>query len=274
MSLATQPTRIERNVTDICHAVLDGRSDTVLVVGPSVAVIDGLLDVLDDRNDPPSINLLASESVLKTFVSDFTDAATLADFVAADVVSLHVADDVFDGPLMVTEDEVVSLVSTPGRTAGLSTDDDEFVATAWEEYNARYENAEAFTLRTPPLSRVRETMEEEFGSEAVADFERMRASLAGNESSGELDEVDISLLAAAKNELLLYGISTWGENVGIASRATFSRKKTQLEAAGLIDTEKVPIDVGRPRLRLLLGDDRLRDADDVVATAEELLADA
>jgi hypothetical protein len=30
---------------------------------------------------------------------------------------------------------------------------------------------------------------------------------------------------------------------------------------GLLDTEKVPIDVGRPRLRLMLGDDRLRDAD-------------
>ncbi len=30
---------------------------------------------------------------------------------------------------------------------------------------------------------------------------------------------------------------------------------------GLIDTEKVPIDVGRPRLRLKIGDDRLREAD-------------
>jgi hypothetical protein len=30
---------------------------------------------------------------------------------------------------------------------------------------------------------------------------------------------------------------------------------------GLLDTEKVPIDVGRPRLRLMLGDDRLRDSD-------------
>jgi hypothetical protein len=29
---------------------------------------------------------------------------------------------------------------------------------------------------------------------------------------------------------------------------------------GLIDTEKVPVDVGRPRLRLKLGDDRLVNA--------------
>jgi hypothetical protein len=30
---------------------------------------------------------------------------------------------------------------------------------------------------------------------------------------------------------------------------------------GIIDTEKVPIDVGRPRLRLKLADDRLENAD-------------
>ncbi len=29
---------------------------------------------------------------------------------------------------------------------------------------------------------------------------------------------------------------------------------------GLIDTEKVPIDVGRPRLRLKIGDERLQEA--------------
>ena len=71
----------------------------------------------------------------------------------------------------------------------------------------------------------------------------------------------ISLLVAAKNEALLYDISKWGEDVGIASKATFSRTKTKLEDMGLLDTEKVPIDVGRPRLRLMLGDNRLRDAD-------------
>ena len=66
---------------------------------------------------------------------------------------------------------------------------------------------------------------------------------------------------AARNEVLLYDISRWGEDVGIASKATFSRTKTRLEDHDLIDTEKVPIDVGRPRLRLQLGQQRLRDAD-------------
>jgi hypothetical protein len=60
---------------------------------------------------------------------------------------------------------------------------------------------------------------------------------------------------------LLYDISRWGEDVAIASKATFSRTKSQMEDAGLIETEKVPIDVGRPRLRLRFADDRLETAD-------------
>lgn len=63
------------------------------------------------------------------------------------------------------------------------------------------------------------------------------------------DEVVVSLLAAAKHGQLLYDISKLGEDVDVASKATFSRTKTTLEERGLIATEKVPIDVGRPRLR-------------------------
>lgn len=63
------------------------------------------------------------------------------------------------------------------------------------------------------------------------------------------DGVTISLLVATKNDVLLYNISKWGEDVGIASKATFSRTKIRLEDLGVIDTEKVLIDIGRPRLR-------------------------
>ncbi|WP_256370423.1 DUF5821 family protein [Halorubrum sp. SD690R] len=41
----------------------------------------------------------------------------------------------------------------------------------------------------------------------------------------------------------------------MASKATFSRAKSALEDAGLIETEKVPLDIGRPRLRLIATDE-------------------
>ena len=63
--------------------------------------------------------------------------------------------------------------------------------------------------------------------------------------------------------------------MGLASKATFSRMKGRLEEQGVIATEKVPIDVGRPRLRLRLGD-QLRDEEisDLPATAQKMLASA
>ena len=120
-----------------------------------------------------------------------------------------------------------------------------------------------------------ETLEADIGPDAAADFETVLDSLETARGDGEgLDEVTISLLVAAKNGELLYDISKWGEDVGVASKATFSRTKTQLEDNGLLDTEKVPIDVGRPRLRLLLGDSRLgeADAEDIAGVAQEMLA--
>lgn len=52
--------------------------------------------------------------------------------------------------------------------------------------------------------------------------------------------MSISLLVVAKNEELLYDISKWGKDAGVASKATFSRMKQQLEEMGLVNTEKVP----------------------------------
>ncbi|EMA46501.1 hypothetical protein C448_06048, partial [Halococcus morrhuae DSM 1307] len=128
--------------------------------------------------------------------------------------------------------------------------------------------------RTPAYSRVLETLADEFDSETEADFETVLESIADMDTDDWLNEVAVSLLVAAKHEQLLYDISHWGEDAGVASKATFSRTKTRLEDQGLLETEKVPIDVGRPRLRLLLGDERLREADaeELASVANEMLS--
>ncbi|MFB6186576.1 MAG: DUF5821 family protein [Halobacteriaceae archaeon] len=54
----------------------------------------------------------------------------------------------------------------------------------------------------------------------------------------EFNEVSVALLATARNELLLYDLGRWGENVGLASRETFSRKKQLLEEKGIIEGGK------------------------------------
>ncbi|MFB6193743.1 MAG: DUF5821 family protein [Halobaculum sp.] len=85
------------------------------------------------------------------------------------------------------------------------------------------------------------------------------SELGGEDGSGNrrepptFDEVGVTLVLAAKHEELYYEVSRWGEDTGIASEATFSRRKRRLEEADVLDTEKQPIDMGRPRQRLVLG---------------------
>ncbi|ADJ15177.1 hypothetical protein HacjB3_08970 [Halalkalicoccus jeotgali B3] len=243
-------------------------------MNPSADAIEELIDVAGGISEPPRIRLLGDESTLKGVMSDFILASNAADLIDEETLELRALADGSENSLLISPNEVVALINVGDTVAGLTTDDEEFVSLAYDSYTTTWEEAETFNLRTPPLSRVRSTLAEDIGEPVEADFTGVLDSLQTARGDGDgLDEVTISLLIAAKNEVLLYDISKWGEDVGIASKATFSRTKTRLEDMGLIDTEKVPIDVGRPRLRLKFGDERLREAntDQLASVAQNLL---
>jgi hypothetical protein len=254
-----------------------GRSESsVLVVNPSEMWISTAITTLSGESDPPAVWLLASEESLKWVMGDFIIGSRAADLIAADTLSLRSMASPPRNSLVVGDSAVVSLVYSGGTVKGLSTDDDQFVERVRSHYEDVWDDAEPFSHRTPPLSRVYETLEDDIGADVARDFETVLDALDVARGDGDgLDEVTISLLVAARNGVLLYDISRWGEDVGVASKATFSRTKTALEDSGLIATEKVPIDVGRPRLRLELGDERLQDATaaDLPSVAQSLLTD-
>ena len=256
------PNMVERNVAGVLRAALTDASGGVLAVHPSAEAIEELVEVLTELEGVPPVRLLAPEGVLKEVTGDFILASTAADRIEEGVLELRVAEEPPTNSLLITEEAITAVVNADDRVAGLMTEEEAFVGSANERYEGLWAEASDFSLRTPPISRVRETLADDLGSGIESDFDGVLASLETARGDGDgLDEVTISLLVAAKNEALLYDISKWGEDVGIASKATFSRTKTKLEDMGLLDTEKVPIDVGRPRLRLMLGDERLRDAD-------------
>ncbi|MEM4780427.1 MAG: DUF5821 family protein [Halalkalicoccus sp.] len=265
---------LDDNIEDILRTVLESSSDDLIVVNPSADAIEELVDVAGGMEELPRMRLLGDESTLKTVMSDFILASNAADLIDDGSLALRVLEDGSENSLLVSSSALVALVAVGDTVAGLSTDDEEFVSLAYDSYTGAWEDAAEFKLRTPALSRVRTTLAEEIGEPIEADFTGVLDSLQTARGDGDgLDEVTISLLIAAKNEVLLYDISKWGEDVGIASKATFSRTKTRLEDMGLIDTEKVPIDVGRPRLRLKFGDERLREAntDQLASVAQNLL---
>ena len=264
---------ITDGISELLAAELAGDAP-VYVVNPSRATIEELVAVLPETETGP-VRLLAAERPLKDVMEEFIVASRAANLVDSGRLELRTTEDPDQNSLLVTDDGLTAIVGIDTKVAGLTTDDGSFLNDARSFYEDSWADAEAYTLRTPPLATVRETLAEDISEQTAADFDSVLTSLQTARGNGDgLDEVTISLLVAAKNGELLYDISKWGEDIGLASKATFSRTKTKLEDMGLIDTEKVPIDVGRPRLRLMLGDDRLKDADadQLASVAQSLLS--
>jgi hypothetical protein len=159
-------------------------------------------------------------------------------------------------------DQVVVPVDTPDRAVGFVDSDEEFVESLTTAYENSWSRSTPYDPDVPPLSTLLERLATNTSEELAADFESV---LSAKDSLGAWNDgvsvVSLSLLLAARHEALLYDLSEWGERTGLASKATFSRTKIQLEEENLINTQSVPIDVGRPRLKLLLNEQELESAD-------------
>ena len=258
---------------ELLTTTLAEATDACWIVDPTPETIKAAVDVVSDGDTAAQLRLLAAEDTLKTAFKEFLVASRTADLVADNDLAVRTRGGDTTNSLVVTDHGVTAVVAAGEQVAGLRADEPDFVETTQAAVADRWADAEAFRLRTPAISEIRATLSDDIGGGIREDFDVVLDSLKTAGGDSALDEVTISLLIAARNEVLLYDISKWGEDVGIASKATFSRTKSRLEDANVITTEKVPIDVGRPRLRLQLGDDRLRTAQtaDLAAVAAELL---
>lgn len=274
MALSQPVSEVSRS--SLLDEILEDESRDLVCTGFDEALVEALITALRGRDDPPTVHLLTTESVLRWVRNDFDLASKAAGLVESGKLSIKTEEGALKNQLVISEGSVISLVTVGENPVGLPTDHEEFIDTITEKWNDRWNRAEEFSFRTPGRPRIEESLNEEFGSEVETDFRAMLDAVENTRSDENLDVVDICLLVAAKHELLLYDISNWGEEVGVASKTTFSRAKNNLEESGLIETEKVPIDVGRPRLRLLFGKDELQDADidALPSVAQRLLSEA
>ena len=267
---------VETTTADVLWTTLDGVSGTIFAVRFGERELIELVEVLRTMSDGPTVRLLTRKSVLRRHRRDFVPASMTAELIETGQLSVCASDEQFENMLLVTEEVVIAVVPVVECVGRLVSIDEEFVESVRERYEAIWESAEGFDLRTPARSRVFDSFAEEFGSEAASDFRAVLSSFGSIRDESDVDEVAMNLLVVARHEQLLYDVSRWAEDVGLASRSTFSRMKTRLEERGLIETEKVPIDVRRPRLRLLLDDERLREAEieELTDVSRELLSAA
>lgn len=132
--------------------------------------------------------------------------------------------------------------------------DDEIGSILTDEFESLLESASRVDIETPVWSELLAKLESTVGLQTRSEFEQL-IEAAKLEEMDSLDAVSVALIAAAQSGALSYDLGKWAEETGVASKATISRRKTALETDGVIYTEKVPVEVGRPRQRLLLADD-------------------
>jgi hypothetical protein len=266
---------LDHDVAELFQELFETTTEPILIVNPSHAELESLIvSAIEFDADGPELRVLTDEQTPSSVFDDFIIASHAADLIDREQLQPRSAPEIARNSLLITTDRIIPLVEINGEITSLQSDDSELVDQARATFMAEWEEADQVTLRTPPLSEIRETLREDIGDETADDFDEFLEATETVDSESALDEVAISLIVAAKNRVLLYDISKWGEDVGLASKATFSRTKTHLEDTGLIDTEKVPIDVGRPRLRLRFADEDLHDAsiDDLLERARSRTA--
>lgn len=259
-----------RAIEAVVEQTLSDANDPVTVVNPTESVMRAVVDTASEIAAPP-IQILAEPQELRAVMEDFLIASRAADLLAADQLFLRVTESPPRTIAFVEESRVVALVSIEDAVVDVQATERERIETVVRAVANRWAMAESFRVDAPPRSKMMDALEEVVGEAVRADFQAMLDALDSVRGNGKgVDEVSLSLLAAANNDALLYDISKWGEAESVASKATFSRAKNRLEDLGLIETEKVPIDVGRPRLRLTLPEDGLENPDpERIATVAE-----
>ena len=226
----------------------------VYVTDADAESVEQLIEAVEGEADLPELRVLGVGEELRKVRRNFLLASRAADLVDAGAMSFRTRTPTNNSTALIARDRVLLPVQVETETGLVVTEGEGFTAGAYDWCERNWETAEPFDLHTPPLSSIRETMAAEFDPDAQADFDRVLDTTADARDRSELDEVMAALLVAAKHELLHYDVSKWGEDIGLASKATFSRKKGTLEEMDVVTTSKEIAEMGRPRQRLSLTD--------------------
>jgi hypothetical protein len=138
----------------------------------SPAVLSRYVEVLREDGDAvDTVRALVGEGALKDVMDDFLVASAASDLIEQGKLELLSTPDRSRRSLvLVGDDGVMSFVDVGDGVGAISTDDAEIVGGASDLFESMWDDGEEFRIRTPPASRVRETLREEIGEETQEDF--------------------------------------------------------------------------------------------------------
>lgn len=252
--------------------------DELLITAPDADTLRGI-SLVEGVDWPRHVRLLTTKPRAKQLRTDFITATRIADLIQNDVLELRTVpgDEPPLHPLLITSDDITCLL-LPGQTevAAVQTAVEDVHHYVRGEYLTAWGRARVFDLQTPAYSEILQSIGEEFEQSMRTDAETMLQTSLSTRTVGErLDEIHLILLLAAKHQVRYDDVTQWGELVGLGSPAKFSKRKQELEEAGLLVTTNVETGrVGRPPQRLMFPDNHLQEArvEEVIAAAQSVIA--
>lgn len=246
------------------------------VVCRSVPQLDAIVGALENAADG-EVRLLLSEDVSASLTRHDPVALRLVSQVEAHDVRVRSNSLASVLPcLVIKPDLVCSILLDQTRNVLSIHSDFERTENPYEVYTHLWEEGDPVSFRTPGLAEIVETAADELDPAFGRDLDEVYAGGPDADTTTDpLTVEEVVLLLAGKHELPFYDVKRWAEDVGLSSRSTLSRRRSSLEAIGLLESEKIPVDVGRPRLRLLLNRDAFDELDPsrVVETARRIRGD-
>jgi|AntRauMinimDraft_2_1070382.scaffolds.fasta_scaffold00072_17 hypothetical protein len=243
-------TTSERVQEELTQNILVDEKNSV-IINPSENFVKSVIDKISDGANVGNIRMAANEDTVKSVMREFLPASKASELIESGDLTLRTSTEAINGSVIATGGDIRCIVDLNGTL--VITEGQEYTRDIESTIESIWENSSEFNIRTPSLRKIYATMRDELGDEVAEDYQNIIEGMENSRTSDDgMDEVATALLVASKHNILLYDVSKWGEDCGLASKAKFSRTKTRLEDNGYIDTEKVPIDVGRPRLRLKL----------------------
>jgi hypothetical protein len=239
------------SVHETIDTFLENVAEPVYIVRPSAELIDLLVRTVSRQTAPP-LHVLATEAELKSLRRRFLSASRAAELISHDQLTLTPSVPDGWGTVVTSKNAALAVAYVADHQLAFETTavPDGLIDTCASHHEA----GKQFDLRTPPWVTVTETLAETLG-EAVRDDFTTAIEVMDSLSKPAIDEAGCALLVAARHERLLYDVSGWGDDIRLCSKATFSRVKGDLDDAAILESEKVQMDVGRPRLRLTLADE-------------------
>jgi hypothetical protein len=257
-----------RSYASLAQTILDESPDRILFVTADYEFLAAIIEEVYGTSDL-QVEFFCTPGVLKRLEDDFVVASRLRELDVEEIATVRRSTDDDTLPtLCLSSDRVTVVIPLGGGDVTTSVLTDANACARLEDhYEDRWRAAGPYTVDVPPYSAVMRTLEAELDEDVQAAFATGIEATEMRDSESSIKPIPLAILFAARHEHELRSVVEWATTVDLASQGTVSRAKNRLESIGLVTTEPVKNGVGRPRQRLLLGDESLRSSSVVELTS-------